>query len=169
MTYRRFMLPLSGLRRAGEVADVAGVAGESGVEEVGVERDDYVGFRKIVARLDRLSEGQLRAFEHVVAIDRLVDVPLGIGINLQEITQLIGERGRRNCRRENANAGALQRFLRGERAADRAEECLPRALVAHRHDALRAVGIVKAEERGLRENVGAALRSRVHGRCLRSS
>src|ERR1035437_1425582 len=35
----------------GEVADVAGVAGESGVEEVGVERGDYVGFRKIVARL----------------------------------------------------------------------------------------------------------------------
>src|ERR1700733_510783 len=42
---------------AGEVADVFHVAGESGVEKVGGERDDYVGLFEIVARLDRLAEG----------------------------------------------------------------------------------------------------------------
>ena len=76
-----------GIAALGEVADVADVAGESGVEKVGVERDDHVGLFKVVARLDRLAESQLRAFEHVVAIDRLVDVPLGLRINLQEVAQ----------------------------------------------------------------------------------
>ena len=51
-----------GIAAAGEVADVAGIAGESGVEKVSVERDDDVGFREIVARLDGLSESELRAF-----------------------------------------------------------------------------------------------------------
>ena len=83
MTYSRFMLPHQDCG-AWRIADVSRVAGESRVEEVGVERDDDVGFREVVARFDRLSERQLRAFEHVVAIHRLVDVPLGLRINLQE-------------------------------------------------------------------------------------
>ncbi len=150
-----------GIAAAGEVADVFHVAGESGVEEVGVEGDDYVGLREIVAGLDRLAEGQLRAFEDVVAIHRLVDVPLGLRINLQEVAQLVGERGRRNRWGQNADACALQRFLRAERAADCAQKCRPRALVAHRHYALRAIGIVEAENRSLRKDVGAAERCRM--------
>jgi len=97
-----------GIAAGGEVADVTRVAGESGGEEVGVERDDDVGFRKIVARLDGLSEGHLRAFEDVAAIDRLVDVPLGLRIDFEETVHLIGKRGRRGRRREDADARALQ-------------------------------------------------------------
>src|SRR6202043_3984293 len=115
---------------------------------------------KIVPRPDWLAEGQLPAFEHIVTIDRLVDVPLGLRINLQEVSQLIGESGRRNCWRQDANACALQRFLCAERAADCAEECRPRALVAHRHNALGAIGIVEAENRRLRKDVSPAERCR---------
>ncbi len=111
-----------GIAALGEIADVARVAGKSGVEKISVERNDDVGLRKVVARLDRLAEGQLRAFEHVVAIDRLVDMPLGLRINRQEVAHLIGQRGRRNGRRQNANARALQCFLRAQRPAKRAAE-----------------------------------------------
>ena len=76
-----------GIAALGEVADVADISRKTRIQKVGVERDDYVGLFKIVARLDRLAEGQLRAFEHVVAIDRLVHMPLGLRINLQEIAQ----------------------------------------------------------------------------------
>src|SRR5713101_9252 len=85
-------------------------------------------------------------------------MPLGLRIDLEEVAQLIGERGRRNGRRENADARALQGLLRAERAANCGEERLPGALVAHRHHALRAVGIVQAKNMGLRKNVGAAER-----------
>ena len=51
-----------------------------------------------------------------------------------------------------------KRFLRGERPANRGQKRLPGALVAHRHHALRAVGIVQAENVGLRKNIGAAER-----------
>jgi hypothetical protein len=131
-----------GIAALGEVADVADISRKTRIQEVGVERDDYIGLFKIVARLDRLAEGQLRAFEHVVAIHRLVHVPLGLRIHLKQAAKLIGERGRRNGRRENADARALQCLLRAERAANRGEKRLPRALVAHRSHALRAVRIV---------------------------
>src|SRR5271168_5517743 len=74
-----------GIAALGEVADVADIPRKTRIQEVGVERDDYVGLLKIVARLDGLSEGQLRAFEHVVAIDRLINMPLRLRINLQEV------------------------------------------------------------------------------------
>ena len=41
MTYSRFMSRV-GVPALGEVADVAHVAGESCVEEIGVERDDHI-------------------------------------------------------------------------------------------------------------------------------
>src|SRR5438477_447306 len=116
---------LIGFAALGEVADVAGVAGESGVEEVCVERDDDIRLRKIVARFDGLSEGELRAFEHIVAIDGLVDVPLGLRIHLQEIAQLVGKSGRRNSWRQDPDTRTLQRFLRAQRTANCAEKCLP--------------------------------------------
>ena len=61
----------------GEVAGIASKARESCVEEIGIERKDYVCFREVVARLHRLPECQLRAFKHIVAIYRLVNMPLG--------------------------------------------------------------------------------------------
>src|SRR5580700_6276442 len=96
-----------GVAAAREIADVARMAGESGGEEVGGERDDDVGLREVVARFDGLSEGHLGAFEDVVAIDRLVDVPLGLRIELEETAQLISKRGRRGRRREDTDACAL--------------------------------------------------------------
>ena len=88
-------------------------------------------------------------------------MPLGLRINLQEISQLIGEGGRRDRRRENADARALQRLLCGKGSVKRSQKRLPGLLIAHRHHALRAVGIVQAENVGLRKNVRPAERCRM--------
>ncbi|PYX22189.1 MAG: hypothetical protein DMG82_15290, partial [Acidobacteria bacterium] len=103
-----------GIAAARKIADVTRVARESCIQKIRVQRDDDVGFREVVPRLDRLTEGQLRAFEHVVAVHRLVDVPLRLRVNLQERTQLVRERGRGNRLRQNADAGATQALLHSE-------------------------------------------------------
>ena len=64
------------------------------VEKVGVEREDHVGLVELVSGLDRPAERQLRASDDVVAIDRLVLVPLGLGKMLQQRLQLVGQRRR---------------------------------------------------------------------------
>src|SRR6202050_5636814 len=46
-----------GITALGKVANVADVAGESGVEKIRVERDNYIGLSEIVARLNRLAKG----------------------------------------------------------------------------------------------------------------
>ena len=111
-----------GIAPAGEIADVARVAGEAGIQKVGVERDNHVGLREVVARLDGLAEGELRAFQRVVAIDWLVDMPLRLRIHREERLHLIFECRRRNGRSKNANASTAQRLLNGERPSDRIAE-----------------------------------------------
>src|SRR5208337_4075889 len=126
------------------------------IQKVRVERDNDVGLFEIVAGLNRLAEGHLRALEYVVTIHRLIHMPLGLRINLQEIAQLIGQRGRRNGRRKDANARALQGLLCTQWPTNRGNKALPRPLIAHRDHALRAVRIVHAKNRRLGKNIGAA-------------
>ena len=57
---------------------------------------------------------------------------------------------------EDAEAGALERLLRGQRGADGAEERRPRPDLAEVGDRARAIGIVEAENRRLREDVAGA-------------
>ena len=107
-------------------------------------------------RLYRLSERELCAFEGIVTVYRFINVPLGLGIDFEQGTQLVGQRGGRNCLREDANAGALDSFLRAEWAVDRVQEVAPGAHVAEIGDGLRAIGIVHAEYGSLRENIRSA-------------
>ena len=92
-----------GIAAARKIADVFHVAGESAVQEVGVERDNDVGLGEVIARLEELSESNLSAKEIVFAFDMFLDVPLRLRIELQEVAQLIGQGGRGDGRRENAN------------------------------------------------------------------
>src|SRR5580692_167276 len=61
---------------AGEVADVTDIPRKPRIQEIGIQRNNDVGLREIVARLDRLPKGQLRAFENVIAIYWLINMPL---------------------------------------------------------------------------------------------
>ena len=86
-------LPGVGVAPLGKVPDVFRRAREARVQEVGVERENYVRILQLVLRLHRLTERQLRAFEHVVAVHRFIHVPLGLRISLEQGTQLVGKRG----------------------------------------------------------------------------
>ena len=107
-------------------------------------------------RLYRLAEGQLRAFEHIVAVDRFVHMPLGLRINLEKRLKLVGQCGRGNGWRQDANARTLQTFLDAQRRAHGLNQRSPGANVAQVSHRLRAVGIVHSQDRRLRENIGAA-------------
>src|ERR1700756_886661 len=111
-----------GISAAREVSYVLHIARESCVQEVRVERDNDVGFRKVVPSFDSLTEGHLGTFENAIAIDRLVDMPLRLWIKLLEASKLIGECGRSDGRGENPDARPLQRLLRIKRPADRAQK-----------------------------------------------
>ncbi len=144
-----------------EITRVARRAGESRIEKIGVERNDDVGLRQVVARLNRLAERQLRAFNHVIAIDRFVDVPLRHRIRREITANLRGQRGRGNGLRQNAYAAARQAFLHVHGAADGFHKTIPRTNVSQVGDVLSPVGIVEIENRSLRVNVGAAETGRV--------
>ena len=145
-----------GIAAARKIADVTRVARESCIQKIRVQRDDDVGFREVVPRLDRLAERELRAFEHVVAVHRFIHVPLRLRIDLQESAQLIRERGRGNRLRQNADAGATQALLHSEGTFGFLQERRPGIHIAAIRNSLRAVRVVHAENRGLREDVGAA-------------
>ena len=82
---------------------------------------------------------------------------------------LRGERRRADRLGEDAEPGALERLLRRERRADRAEERRPRTDLAEVGQRLRAIGIVEAENRRLREDVAWRRGCRDAAGCPRSS
>ena len=83
-----------GIAPLGKIAGVAGEARKSRVEKVGVERENYVRVFQLVLSFHRLPECHPGALEHVVAVDGLIYVPLGLRIFLEYGTQLVGERRR---------------------------------------------------------------------------
>ena len=128
----------------GEIARVAQTA-RAAAEEVGVEREDDVGLVDAVLRLDVLAERELRAGAGVLAARRIPLVPLRGGKAREQIADLRGERRRAHRLGQDPQAGALERLLRRERGADRAEKRRPRPDLADVGERLRAIRIVEAE------------------------
>ena len=143
-----------------EVARVAQRA-RSAAEEVGVERQDDVGLLEAVLRVDVLAERQLRAGARVLAAGRIPLMPFRGREAREQLADLRRQRRRVDRLGQDAEAGALERLLRRQRRADRAEKRRPRTDLAEVGQRLRAIGIVEAEDRGLREDVGRAEAARV--------
>src|SRR6185312_3997434 len=78
----------------GKIACVARHSREARIQEIRVERDDYVSRVELVSSLNRLPKRHLRARVDIVAIDRLIEMPLGFGKFLEQLLLLIGQRGR---------------------------------------------------------------------------
>ena len=138
---------------AREIARVAKMS-RTFVEEIRIERDDDVRFRQVVMNIDVISERELRAFAHVVAIHRFPLMPLNAGIEREELLDLIAERRRRDRLRENSKSGAI-RLRRGEHWLQRGDELAPRRGVAESANDLRAIRIVQAEDRRLHERISS--------------
>ncbi len=136
-----------------KISRVAREAGESRVEEIAVERENYVRVFQLVLRLHRLPERQLRAFEHVVAVCRLIDMPLRLGINLQQRTQLVSEGGRGDSRGQDADARSQQALLDIERGTHGLYQRSPGANFPEVGERLRTIGVIHTQDRSLREDI----------------
>ena len=133
---------------AGEILRIPDAPG-SARQEIGVERHDHVGFVELVDRA-RLARAAARPR------DRVVLVPLRAGVVAQDFPQQRGERGRRNRRRQEMNAGAGTSLLVAQRLLHGADEPRPSPHLAAEVDRLCPIGVVEIEDRGLRQDVGAA-------------
>jgi len=133
----------------------------TGAQEVGVEREDDVGAIEAVLAVDVVAEGELRARASVVAARGIPLMPIRRRVAAEEIGNLIGERWRADRLGEEAKASPLERLLCVQHRANRAEESRPRPNLAERHERLRSIGIVQAEDGRLREDVGRAQAARV--------
>src|SRR4051812_13971265 len=94
-------VPGVGIAALGEITSVPCHSGEAGIQKVGIERDDYVGSIELVSGLNRLAKRHLRTRINVVAIHRLVEMPLSFWKFLEQLLLLIGQRGRRKRLRQN--------------------------------------------------------------------
>src|SRR6185312_13807373 len=109
-----------------------------------------------MAHVQRFAESDARSVVDVVAVDRIVLMPLRLRITCEQGLQLRGECWRGHRFGEDAQAGSL--FLREavpltlERRAKR----LPRTDLAPVGHRLRAIGIPEIEHASLGENVRAA-------------
>ena len=74
----------------------------------------------------------------------------------ENVLNLRGERRRRDRLGQDAEAGAFRRLLRRRHCAHRADERRPRENFSHVRQRAHAIGIVKIEQRRLREHVGRA-------------
>ena len=156
-------LPRIGIAPFRKITCVAREARKSRVKKISVQREDHVCGVEVVDRLDWLAESHLRARVHVVAIDRLIHMPLGLLIELKNRPQLIVQRWRGNCLREYANSCTLQSFLNVQRPANRIQKVTPGSHVAEIGHGLRPIRIVEPENRSLREDISAAETCRMFG------
>jgi hypothetical protein len=85
-------LPFADAPAIGELAGVAHCAWLR-VEEVAVQRDDDLRVAQAVNRVQPLTERQPRPLVHIVAVNRLVLIPLRLRVGLQELADLRRQRG----------------------------------------------------------------------------
>src|SRR6185436_460097 len=107
-----------------------------------------------VLRIDVFAEREAAALPGVVTTERLPLHPLRLWIGSQQVGQLRGERGRGNRLREDPEAGALLRQLRGHDSARGRGERTERTNLPEVDGRAGSVGIVEAEDRRLREEIG---------------
>src|SRR5262245_60775638 len=93
----------------GEVTGVSQLA-RAGRKKIGVERDDDVGFCKIIACRSVCPEGQLGALPHWIAIHSLVLVPLCGWKVCQQPLKLSVQRRRSYSLSEESQASTLVGF-----------------------------------------------------------
>src|ERR1051325_3794239 len=140
----------------GKITNIFRRTGESSREEVGIERQNHISLREVIPRLNRLTKRQLRTLKYIVAIDRLIHMPLGFGEHREKILFLIGQRRRRERPRKNANTTAAQTLLHIQRASQSINEIPPGSNVTKIGNGLRTVRVIHLQNRSLRKYVGPA-------------
>ncbi len=150
-----------------ELAWVTQMTWERRRQKVAIERKNPLGLIELVSDVYRLTERRHRTSAHVVAIHGFILVPLRLRKRGEQFTHLRAEAGRNNCFGKETNARALLRTLFVQYRTHRADERSPRANVFTISQLLWTIGIVKTENRSLRENVSRARSARISIRILR--
>src|SRR5262249_57153184 len=145
----------------GKVARVAGKPRKPGVKKIGVQGNDHVRSIELVNRFNRLAKSHTRAIVDIVAINRLIDMPLRLRVSLQKRLQLVVEGWRGDCLGKNANPGTLQSFLNIQRAADCVKKLAPGAHITHEANGLRAVWVIQIKNGSLSKRIRPAQARRV--------
>ena len=94
----------------GKVVGIAQSAGLTG-EKIRIERQDHVGFIKMIERRDLLPKGQLRSGLHGMIGDWFILVPRGGGKAAEQCPELLGQRGRRHGFCEDAQPRTILEVL----------------------------------------------------------
>ena len=132
------------------VREVAGVTHHpwTGGQEVGIEREDDVSLVEVVERLGGPAGGLLRAGAGAVTGNRVVLVPLGLRIRLENGRDELGQRRRRQRAAQDPQPGAARAFLLGQRVRQSGAEVGPAAeLVAEARGLGRGLGRIAQERR----------------------
>src|SRR5438132_3444429 len=132
-------------------------------EEVGVEREDDVGLVDRVLRVDVITERKLASGARVMTAGRIPLDPFRLWEPGQKVLHLRGKRRRCDGFRQNPDACALAGFLCFQRALNRRGESAEGTNVSKVGDGSRPVGIVEAENRRLREEIGRPAARRMIG------
>ncbi len=144
----------------GEIPRVANHPG-SATEEIGVERDDDVGLVEVIDGVARRARRLTEAETSAVGRDRVVLVPAGLRVVLENRRHDFRERRRRDGFGEDPEARTLRGFLGCQRGLDGTLIRAPRADFAAVGDGLRPVRVVQAEDGGLCEHVRGAQAGRM--------
>ncbi len=135
-------------------------------ERVGVERDDGVGLREVVPRLDGLPVREPGARPHGVAAGGLPLVPAGLRHRREDGAELSGERRRRDRLGQDPQAVARERRVDLHARGELVREVRPGADLSEAGDRLGAVGVVERQDERLREGVRGPEARRVVGVAL---
>ena len=132
-------------------------------QEVGVQRQDHVGRRGLVARNQRLAERELRPFDGAVVGQRRIADELRARESLEDPAAQVSQERRRRRRDQEAQAGAavLGEAVRAHRGLR--QERPPRQRAGARADLLGAIVVIDAQGEALLERRRRAQRLRVGG------
>src|SRR4051812_40614836 len=75
-----------------EITRVTRHSRKPGIQEIRIEGNDYVSRVELISGLNRLAKRHLRARVSIIAIDWLVEMPLGFGKFLEQLLLLVGQR-----------------------------------------------------------------------------
>ena len=139
---------------AGERPCVRGLLGAR-PERVGVERDNDGGVHEPRPKPQCLSVDSARRLD-VVVVGRLEPMPAQIGVPGFQRGDLVEQGGRGDAAGQQTQACAFVRRVAAHLRPERAFESRPIGNLACEPNRLRAVGIIKAQDLGLREDVRAA-------------
>ena len=131
-------------------------------QQIGIEREDDLGFGQVELRGDDLIERGSRAGPHVVVRQRFVLEPLRFGHLGQQLLPQALERGRTGGFRQDTQAGPFLRFELGDLLGQHRVELGPlvalgvaavrdRLGIARLDRVLAAIGIVQRQDGGLRQ------------------